>query len=154
MKRMRIALIAHDIKKDDIVAFARRHSRFLCECDLLATATTGNCLSSMLNFTVIRMLSGPLGGDLQIGAQLAEGAVSAVFFLRDPMTSMPHEADITALLRMCDVYNIPCATNLASAELLIQSLKLGGVSCERRYDRRHVVYQRQTDTNQVMEQGI
>ncbi|SOZ15542.1 METHYLGLYOXAL SYNTHASE PROTEIN [Cupriavidus taiwanensis] len=118
----RIALIAHDHKKDDIVAFAARHRAFLSQCELLATGTTGGRLIDEVGLDVTRMLSGPWGGDLQIGAQLAEGRVSAVVFLRDPMTPQPHEPDINALVRACDVHNVPCATNVASAELLLAGL--------------------------------
>nr|WP_315592250.1 methylglyoxal synthase [uncultured Cupriavidus sp.] len=118
----RIALIAHDHKKDDIVAFAGRHRDFLARCDLLATGTTGGRISAETGLAVTRMLSGPWGGDLQIGAQLAEGKVTAVIFLRDPMTPQPHEPDINALVRACDVHNVPCATNLATAELLVVEL--------------------------------
>ncbi|WP_174549311.1 methylglyoxal synthase [Cupriavidus nantongensis] len=122
MNRPRIALIAHDHKKDDIVAFAARHRAFLSQCELLATGTTGGRLIDEVGLDVMRMLSGPWGGDLQIGAQLAEGRVSAVVFLRDPMTPQPHEPDINALVRACDVHNVPCATNVASAELLLAGL--------------------------------
>ena len=86
----RIALIAHDHKKDDIVAFAGRHRDFLAQCDLLATGTTGGRIAAETGLPVARMLSGPWGGDLQIGAQIAEGRVTAVVFLRDPMTPQPH----------------------------------------------------------------
>ncbi|XYI31410.1 methylglyoxal synthase [Cupriavidus oxalaticus] len=122
MTRPRIALIAHDHKKDDIVAFAKRHRAFLLQCELLATGTTGGRLIDEVGLDVTRMLSGPWGGDLQIGAQLAEGRVRAVVFLRDPMTPQPHEPDINALVRACDVHNVPCATNVATAELLIAGL--------------------------------
>lgn len=122
MTRPRIALIAHDHKKDDIVAFATRHRAFLSQCELLATGTTGGRLIDEVGLEVTRMLSGPWGGDLQIGAQLAVGLVRAVVFLRDPMTPQPHEPDINALVRACDVHNVPCATNVATAELLIAGL--------------------------------
>lgn len=122
MTRPRIALIAHDHKKDDIVAFAGRHREFLARCELLATGTTGGRIADEVGLEIIRMLSGPWGGDLQIGAQLAEGRITAVIFLRDPMTPQPHEPDINALVRACDVHNVPCATNLATAELLVVEL--------------------------------
>ena len=122
MSRPRIALIAHDRKKDDIVAFAARHRDFLSQCELLATGTTGGRLVDEVGLDVTRMLSGPWGGDLQIGAQLAEGRVTAVIFLRDPMTPQPHEPDINALVRACDVHDVPCATNEASARMLLSLL--------------------------------
>ena len=121
-KKRRIALIAHDHKKDDMVAFAQTHQAFLSQCELLATGTTGGRLEKEVGLSVQRMLSGPWGGDLQIGAQLAEGRVDAVIFLRDPMTPQPHEPDINALVRACDVHNIPCATNLATADLVMSAL--------------------------------
>ncbi|WP_247306347.1 methylglyoxal synthase [Ralstonia pseudosolanacearum] len=123
-KRRRVALIAHDHKKDDMIAFAQTHKAFLMQCDLLATGTTGGRLQDEVGLSVQRMLSGPWGGDLQIGAQLAEGRVDAVIFLRDPMTPQPHEPDINALVRACDVHNIPCATNLATADLVMVALSL------------------------------
>lgn len=116
---MRIALIAHDGKKADMVELAREFQRFLTGCTLCATGTTGGRLQHEVGLTVERLLSGPLGGDLQIGARLAVGQVDAVIFLRDPMTPQPHEPDINALVRACDVHDIPCATNLASARLLL-----------------------------------
>lgn len=108
---------------------------------------------SAIDLPVTRVLSGPLGGDLQIGADLVVGAVSAVFFLRIP-SPMPHEADITALLRLCDVYNVLYATNLASAELMIRSFKVRRVSYGCRYGLRSLVYQHRTHASQVMEQSV
>lgn len=122
MKRLRVALIANDGKKQDMLAFVRRHRTFLAACDLLATRGTCVCLRAELP-AMEPLLSGPLGGDLQAGAQLAAGRVDAVFFLRDPLTAHPHEADILALLRLCDVFNVPYATNVAGAELMIESLR-------------------------------
>jgi methylglyoxal synthase len=122
MKRLRVALIANDGKKQDMLAFVRRHRAFLAACDLLATQGTCVCLNAELPGAE-PLLSGPLGGDLQAGAQLASGRIAAVFFLRDPLTAHPHEADILALLRLCDVFNVPCATNVAGAELMIESLQ-------------------------------
>lgn len=119
---MNIALIAHDRKKDDMVSLAREFTPFLGACHLLATGTTGGRLHAELGLSVECLLSGPLGGDLQIGARLSVGEVDAVVFLRDPMTSQPHEPDINALVRACDVHNVPCATNLASARLLLREL--------------------------------
>ncbi|GAB3626006.1 methylglyoxal synthase [Pandoraea terrae] len=121
---VRIALIAHDKKKDEILAVAREYVHVLQQCALVATGTTGGRLASELGLTVERMLSGPHGGDLQIGAQLAEGNVDMVLFLRDPMTPQPHEPDINALVRACDVHNVPCATNSSTARLLLEQLTI------------------------------
>lgn len=122
---MRLALIAHDRKKDDMLALAGRHLPLLRRCDLVATGTTGGRLVQELGLPVERVLSGPLGGDQQIGAQLVVGQVQALVFLRDPMTPQPHEPDINALVRACDVHDVPCATNLATAERLLVSLAQG-----------------------------
>ena len=122
--RPRIALIAHDKKKDDMITLAAEYIDFLRGCHLIATGTTGGRLSNELGLTIERKHSGPFGGDLQIGAALVEGHVDAVIFLRDPMTPQPHEPDINALVRACDVHNIPCATNLAIAHLVLSQLRL------------------------------
>ncbi|AKJ31605.1 methylglyoxal synthase [Caldimonas brevitalea] len=122
MPRRRIALISHDKKKDAMVALAREFRDQLAGCELCATGTTGRRLQDEVGLSVECMLSGPLGGDLQIGARLAVGGVDAVIFLRDPMTPQPHEPDINALVRACDVHDIPCATNVASARLLLGQL--------------------------------
>jgi methylglyoxal synthase len=120
---LRIALIAHDKKKDDMIALAGEYVDFLGTCTLVATGTTGGRLINELGLTVERKHSGPFGGDLQIGALLVEGLIDHVIFLRDPMTPQPHEPDINALVRACDVHNIACATNLASARLLLSQLQ-------------------------------
>jgi methylglyoxal synthase len=120
--KLRIALIAHDKKKDDMIALAAEYLDYLRGCKLSATGTTGGRLINELGLEVTRMHSGPVGGDLQIGAQLVNGEVDCVIFLRDPMTPQPHEPDINALVRACDVHNIPCATNLASAHLVLSQL--------------------------------
>jgi methylglyoxal synthase len=119
---MRIALIAHDHKKDEMVLLAREFAGFLSRCRLVATGTTGGRLHAEAGLDVECMLSGPMGGDLQIGARLATGAVDAVVFLRDPMTPQPHEPDINALVRACDVHNVPCATNIAGGRILLAEL--------------------------------
>ena len=117
-----IALIAHDRCKQDMIAFARVHAPMLRQRALIATRTTGTLLERDAGLEVECVLSGPEGGDLQIGAQIAEGNIAAVIFLRDVLTSQPHEPDITALLRVCDVHNVPLATNLATAEMLVMAL--------------------------------
>ena len=119
---MKIALIAHDKKKTAIVAFAKRHEELLQEHELVATGTTGSMIQESTQLKVHRVLSGPLGGDQQIGALVASGEIDAVIFLRDPLTAQPHEPDITALLRVCDVHDTPLATNEATAELILSFL--------------------------------
>jgi methylglyoxal synthase len=118
----RIALVAHDAKKADIEGLAKDFLGFLETCKLCATGTTGARIMSATGLKIERLLSGPMGGDLQIGARLASGKIDAVIFLRDPMTAQPHEPDSNALVRACDVHNVPCATNLATAQMLLQTL--------------------------------
>jgi methylglyoxal synthase len=118
--RLRLALIAHDEKKDDMVAFVRVHEGYLAGCDLVATGTTGGrIVDACPALSVRRMKSGPLGGDQQIGALIAEGAVDALIFLVDPLTPLPHDVDVKALMRLAIVYDIPMALNRATAEMLI-----------------------------------
>ncbi len=117
-----MALIAHDEKKDDLLRLARSHRSLLSCLWLLATGTTGALLARELELDVERVASGPEGGDLQIGARIVEGRVDAVIFLRDPLTAHPHEPDIQALLKVCDVHGVPVATNLSSAEILMHFL--------------------------------
>ena len=119
---IRIALVAHNGRKDQMVLFAGQHRDVLSRFQIVATSTTGGILEEQLGLIVHRCLSGPLGGDLQIGAMVAEGSIAAVIFLRDPLTAHPHEPDILALMKVCDVHNVPLATNLASAELLLTAL--------------------------------
>ena len=119
---MRIALIAHDKKKPAMLDFVSKWRNELEKCQLVATGNTGKRIQKETGLKITRMVSGPLGGDQMIGAEVARERLSAVIFLRDPLTAQPHEPDISALLRVCDVHNIPLATNLASAELLLESL--------------------------------
>ena len=118
----RIALIAHDKKKDDMVKLAGQYRDFLAGCALSATGTTGARLINELGLAVDCKHSGPFGGDLQIGAQLVTGNIDCVIFLRDPMTPQPHEPDINALVRACDVHDVACATNLSTARLVLDQL--------------------------------
>jgi methylglyoxal synthase len=118
--RETIALIAHDQKKDDMADFARRHRKALSEFNLVATGTTGGrIMEAVPELDVIRMKSGPLGGDQQIGAMIAEGRVSMLIFFTDPLTPLPHDVDVKALTRLATVYDIPMALNRATAEMLI-----------------------------------
>jgi methylglyoxal synthase len=118
-----IALIAHDRKKDDIVTFARAHAPILSRYKLIATGTTGQHIQQGTGLQVEQMLSGALGGDAQIAAQVATGNVIAVIFLIDPLYAQPHEPDIQALLRICVVNNVPIATNLATADAIVAMLR-------------------------------
>jgi methylglyoxal synthase len=120
--RVRIALVAHDKKKVEMVLFVKKYSTTLSQADLVATGTTGRVVAEATGLPVERKQSGPYGGDQQIGAEVAEGKIDAIIFLRDPHTAQPHEPDITALLRVCDVHNTPLATNTATAELIIKAL--------------------------------
>lgn len=120
---MNIALIAHDQKKAEMVRFALKHQIELAKFSIVATGTTGRRIKDAIPTLDVRpVLSGPYGGDQQIGALVATGDIAAVIFLRDPLTAQPHEPDITALLRVCDVHNIPLATNEATAEMIIDTL--------------------------------
>jgi methylglyoxal synthase len=117
----KIALIAHDRKKDDMVAFASRHLPVLSRYRLIATGTTGQRIQTATSLEVERMEFGPVGGDAQIAAQIVTKEVVAVIFLIDPLYAQPHEPDIQALLRICNVHNVPLATNLATAEAIVTS---------------------------------
>jgi len=120
---MKIALIAHDKKKPEIIEIAKKYRDVLAEYELYATGTTGTLIMGETGLSIHRMKSGPLGGDQQIGAMLAEGKMGLVIFLRDPLTAQPHEPDVSALLRLCDVQAIPLATNRTSAEIMLEALK-------------------------------
>jgi methylglyoxal synthase len=116
-----IALIAHDNKKDDLLAWAKYNLQELSKHRLYATGTTGKLLSTALNLDIKRMQSGPLGGDMQIGALIASGNIDILIFFWDPLESMPHDPDIKALLRLAVVWNIPVAMNRSSADFLFSS---------------------------------
>lgn len=124
--RVQVALIAHDQKKPTLAEFVGRHRDTFARFTLVATGTTGGVLQAATGLPIERVLSGPLGGDQQIGARIATEEVKAVFFFRDPLTAQPHEPDVSALLRLCDVHDIPLATNPATAEALV--LWLGQLS--------------------------
>lgn len=117
---MRIALIAHDKKKVELVGFAKAHEDFLAQHELCATGTTGRLVMEYTSLTVKCYKSGPMGGDQEIGAKIAKGEIDLVIFFRDPLTAQPHEPDISALLRLCDVYEIPLATNKTTAALILK----------------------------------
>ncbi len=117
-----LALIAHDQKKDDLQAFCRARRALLARFALIATGTTGRLIAEATGLPVHRYLSGPLGGDAQIAARVAVGEVAGVIFLVDPLFAHPHEPDIQSLLRVCNVHNVPVATNGASADYLLRGL--------------------------------
>lgn len=124
---MKLALIAHDRKKDDLIQFVIAYQPILTEHTLYATGTTGQRIIDATGMEVHRFRSGPLGGDQQIGAMIAQDDMDMIIFFRDPLTAQPHEPDVTALIRLCDVYNIPLATNMGTAEVLLKGLKEGFV---------------------------
>src|SRR4030088_3081900 len=117
----RVAIIAHDGKKADLVAFATFNRERLKRCHLIATGTTGRLLVEKVGLAVDRVESGPHGGDVQIANRVVEGAVDAVLFIVDPLDKHPHDPDIQTLMRICNVRNVPLATNIATADILISS---------------------------------
>ncbi|HJH11817.1 MAG TPA: methylglyoxal synthase [Metalysinibacillus jejuensis] len=124
---MKIALIAHDQKKELLVEFAIAYTKILRQHTLYATGTTGKRVIDATHLPVHRFKSGPLGGDQQIGAMIANNEMDMVIFFRDPLTAQPHEPDVSALIRLCDVYNVPLATNMGTAEILLKGLQEGFV---------------------------
>ena len=122
---MNIALIAHNKKKPTIINFALAYKNVLQKHTLFATGTTGKRISEETGLSIHRFQSGPLGGDQQIGAMIASNEMDMVIFFRDPLTAQPHEPDVSALIRICDVHQIPLATNLSSAEIFIHGLEQG-----------------------------
>ena len=122
---MRIALIAHDKKKNEIIEIAKTYKDVLVGHELYATGTTGTLIMGETGLPIHRMKSGPLGGDQQIGAMVAEGKIDLIIFLRDPLTAQPHEPDVSALLRLSDVQSIPLATNAGSAKVMLECMKHG-----------------------------
>ena len=118
----KIALIAHDNMKPEMVSFEKKYEHILAKYPLVSTGTTGLRIMEATNLQIQRFKSGPIGGDQQIGAEVATDNIEAILFFRDPLTSQPHEPDISALIRVADVHKVPIATNLASAELLIIGL--------------------------------
>jgi methylglyoxal synthase len=119
--RPRLAIVAHDGKKADLVAFATFNRDRLQRCELIATGTTGRLLVEKVGLNVERMESGPIGGDVQIASRIVDGRIDAVVFVVDPLDKHPHDPDIQTLLRICNVRNVPLATNIATADILICS---------------------------------
>ena len=124
---MKIALIAHDKKKQQMIDLCVEYRDVLDGHDLFATGTTGTMVMGETGLKIARMKSGPLGGDQQIGSMVAEKKLDMIIFLRDPLTAQPHEPDVSALLRLSDVYNIPLATNVSSATIMLEDLKLHNI---------------------------
>lgn len=120
---MKIALIAHDKKKKDLIEIARKYETVLAKHQLFATGTTGSKIMEQTKLRIHCFKSGPLGGDQQIGAKVSEGEMDMIMFLRDPLTAQPHEPDVSALIRLSDVYEIPLATNRSTAILLLKELQ-------------------------------
>jgi methylglyoxal synthase len=118
----RIGLVAHDDKKDDLVAWALKHKRKLEGHELWGTGTTGGRITEGTGLAVTRLLSGPLGGDAQIGAMIAEGRLDALIFFQDPLTALPHDVDVKALTRLATLYNIPFAVNHVTADAVLAAL--------------------------------
>lgn len=122
---MKIALIAHDKKKEDMIRFVTAYKDIFAQHELFATGTTGTRIMNEVSLEVHRFHSGPLGGDQEIGAMIAQDKMDMVIFFRDPLTAQPHEPDVSALIRLSDVYQVPLATNMGTAEVLIRGLKSG-----------------------------
>lgn len=133
---MRIALIAHDKKKDDLIQFVTAYKDTLVIHDLYATGTTGSRIEAEVGIDIHCFKSGPLGGDQQIGSAIADNLMDMVIFFRDPLTAQPHEPDVTALIRLCDVYQIPLATNMGTAEVLLKGIEQGFLDWRLLEDRR------------------
>jgi methylglyoxal synthase len=140
----KIALVAHDNKKRDLVEWAKYNRDLLAHHDVYATGTTGVILEQELGFEITRLQSGPLGGDQQIGAKIAEGEIDFLIFFWDPLEPLPHDPDVKALLRLAVVWNIPIACNRATADFMISSPLMDGeydrlVPDYRGYRRRAIV---------------
>ena len=130
---MNIGLIAHDSKKTLMQNFCIAYRGILSKHNLYATGTTGRLIEEVTNLSVHKNLAGPLGGKQQLGAQIAQNDIDALIFLRDPTNAKPHEPDVNDVIRLCDMHNIPMATNLATAELIVLALDRGHLDWSEMY---------------------
>lgn len=130
---MNIGLVAHDTKKKLMQNFCIAYRHILSRHELFATGTTGRLVEEVTNLTVHKFLAGHLGGEQQLGAQISHNQIDMVIFLRDPLSAKSHEPDVSTTIRLCDSHNIPVATNLATAELLIKSLERGDLEWRNLY---------------------
>ncbi len=121
MGKLTLALVAHDHKKPELLAWVKQHIEVLKQCNLVGTGTTGGLVAKETGLEVTRYKSGPLGGDQQIGALIAENKLDALFFFWDPLNPAPHDPDVKSLLRLCSVWNVPVACTPATADLVITS---------------------------------
>ncbi len=148
--RPHVAIIAHDGKKADLVAFATYNRERLRACYLIATGTTGSLLQQKVGLEVHRLMSGPLGGDAQMAARVVEGEVDAVIFIVDPLGKHPHDPDIQTLLRICNVHDVPLATNIATADILMASQLLWDKAKQRASTRREARLEEESDQEDVL----
>lgn len=139
---MKIALVAHDLKKQSLIQFTTAYQHVFASHELFATGTTGLKLMEATDLKIHRFQSGPLGGDQEIGAMIAKNKMDMVIFFRDPLTAQPHEPDVSALIRLCDVYSVPLATNMGTAEILIHGLERGDMNW------RNIVHEASGDSNE------
>ncbi len=130
---MNIGLIAHESKKTLMQNFCIAYKGILCKHNLYATGTTGRLIEEVTNLSVHKYLAGPLGGMHQLGSQIAQNDIDALIFLRDPMAPKPYEPNVNDVVRLCDSYNIPCATNLATAEILVLAIDRGDLEWREMY---------------------
>ena len=130
---MNVGLIAHDAKKKLMQNFCIAYRGILSKHELYATGTTGRLIEEVTNLTIHKYLAGHLGGEKQLGSQLEQNDIDLVIFLRDPLTPKSHEPDVNNIVHLCDIHNIPLATNLASAELMIKALERGDLNWRELY---------------------
>lgn len=130
---MNIGLIAHDSKKALMQNFCIAYRGILSKNNLFATGTTGRLIEEVTNLSIHKYLAGPLGGKQQLGAQIAQNDIDALIFLRDPLNAKPHEPDVNDVIRLCDMHNIPMATNLATAELIVLAIDKGDLDWREMY---------------------